>query len=237
MAHSFDEQDAIQYGILEAVLLYNIRYWVAKNVANEKHFYDGKYWTYNSAKAYARLFPYASQQTIQRALRKLEEMGAIVTGCYNTNPYDHTKWYSVTDSSNLINQKIKSDQPSNTDINTDISLSGSIQTIPFNKIIEAYELRLPNSPVVRRSLFVNGSSAKETKQRYQWVMSSKHERGPRAGQRLAETEEQAIEWFDKFFGYVAQSDFLAKKFQCNLKWLMKRENFEKVLSGQYHKES
>lgn len=116
------------------------------------------------------------------------------------------------------------------------SLPGSIQTIPFDKIIDAYELRLPNSPVVRKSLFLNGSSAKETKQRYQWVMSSKHERGPRAGQRLAETEEQAVEWFDKFFGYVAQSDFLAKQFRCNLKWLMNRENFEKVLSGQYHKE-
>lgn len=136
MPHSFEEQDAIQYGILEAILLYNIRYWIAKNIANEKHFHDGKYWTYNSAKAYAKLFPYASQQTIQRALKKLEEMGAIVIGCYNTNPYDHTKWYSITDSSNLINQKIKSDQPSNTYINTNNTVTNEDSS--FDKFWNAY---------------------------------------------------------------------------------------------------
>jgi hypothetical protein len=118
--HSFEPEDAEKYGILEAILLTNIRWWVAKNEANKRHYYDGKYWTYNSAKAFTKLFPYASQQQIQRAMKKLEEMGAIRVGNYNSNPYDHTKWYGIIDSSNLINQEVKFDQPSNTtDINTD----------------------------------------------------------------------------------------------------------------------
>lgn len=120
--HSFEPADAEKYGILEAVLLSNIRWWVAKNEANGKHFYDGKFWTYNSAKAFTKLFTYASQQQIQRALKRLEEAGAIQVSSFNSNPYDHTKWYTanqnrIIDSSNLINQKIKSDQSSNTHIN------------------------------------------------------------------------------------------------------------------------
>ena len=115
MIHSFDIDDAVSYGILESVLLYNIRFWVAKNEANNRHSYMGKHWTYNSAKAFCHLFPYVSQQQIQRALKRLEEQGAIEVGNFNTNPYDHTKWYTLTDSSNLINRKVESDQPSNTD--------------------------------------------------------------------------------------------------------------------------
>lgn len=119
--HSFDPVDAEKYGILEAILLANIRWWTAKNEANGRHYHDGKYWTYNSAKAFAKLFPYASQQQIQRALKSLEAEKMIVVGNYNSNPYDHTKWYAVDDyfdRSNLINQEVKVDQPSNTDINT-----------------------------------------------------------------------------------------------------------------------
>lgn len=119
--HTFDPVDAEKYGILEAVLLANIRWWVEKNKANGRHLHDGRYWTYNSAKAFTKLFPYASQQQIQRALKRLEDAGVLKIGTYNTNPYDHTKWYStvIIDSSNLINHEVKSDQPSNTDVNTD----------------------------------------------------------------------------------------------------------------------
>lgn len=123
--HSFDPVDAEKYGILEAILLANIRWWTAKNEANGRHLHDGRYWTYNSAKAFAKLFPYASQQQIQRALKSLEKAQVIVIGNYNSNPYDRTKWYAIDDfwkqhdSSNLINQEIHVDQSSNTDINTD----------------------------------------------------------------------------------------------------------------------
>lgn len=129
--HTFDPAEAVKYGILEAVLLSNIRWWVAKNQANGRHNHDGRYWTYNSAKAFTKLFPYASQQQIQRALKRLEDAGVLYVGSYNSNPYDHTKWYSVAiiDSSNLINQEIKVDQPSNTDINTVVNK----EEIPFFK--------------------------------------------------------------------------------------------------------
>ena len=119
------------------------------------------------------------------------------------------------------------------------SSSKKVSTVPFNELIDLYEKHLPGLPTVRKSLFATGSNAKATRQRWDWVMTATHEKGPRTGQRLAENEEQALEWFDKFFGFVSQSEFLTGRdgrwTGCNLGWLMKRENFEKVLSGQYNK--
>ncbi len=137
--HTFDPAEAVKYGILEAVLLSNIRWWVAKNQANGRHNHDGRYWTYNSAKAFTKLFPYASQQQIQRALKRLEDDGVLHVGSYNSNPYDHTKWYSVAiiDSSNLINQEVKVDQPSNTYINTVVNKKESSNPF-FEEFWKAY---------------------------------------------------------------------------------------------------
>lgn len=97
MQHSFDVEIAQKYGILEAILLENIYYWIKKNEANNKHFYDGKYWTYNSRKAFAKIFPYASEKQIRTALEKLIKNGLIITGNYNQDGRDRTLWYSLTD--------------------------------------------------------------------------------------------------------------------------------------------
>lgn len=97
MQHSFDVEIAQKYGILEAILLENIYYWIKKNEANNKHFYDEKYWTYNSRKAFAEIFPYASEKQIRTALEKLIKNGLIITGNYNQDGRDRTLWYSLTD--------------------------------------------------------------------------------------------------------------------------------------------
>lgn len=46
MKHIFDVEIAKKYGINVAVILENMSYWIKKNEANDKHFYEGKYWTY-----------------------------------------------------------------------------------------------------------------------------------------------------------------------------------------------
>lgn len=96
MEHSFDIEIAQEFGIQCAIILKNIYFWIEKNKANEKHFHDGKYWTYNSIKAMTELFPYMSKNTINRALDKLESAGLIVTGNFNGVAYDRTKWYALT---------------------------------------------------------------------------------------------------------------------------------------------
>lgn len=107
MNHSFDVDIATKYGILEAILLDSLNYWLLKNEANKKNYFDGNYWTYNSTRAFSELFPYASQKKIQTALKKLIKEGLIVTGNYNKNAYDRTLWYALTEKGKYITRKGK----------------------------------------------------------------------------------------------------------------------------------
>ena len=155
MNHSFNVEVATKYGMLEAVLLENINFWVAKNKANEKNFYDGFYWTYNSITALSKLFPYSSRATIFRALHNLEDAGLILAGNYNKDASDKTKWYTLTKKGELLLNGTEACQPEsnagsgnnafqnettlfqnettlpyiNTDINPDVNLTVSNDTV------------------------------------------------------------------------------------------------------------
>lgn len=111
MTHSFDVDIAVLYGVNAAILLQNIYFWCEHNRANEQHFHDGNYWTYNSVKAFNELFPYISEKQIRTALKTLEREGLIVTGTYNSNAYDRTRWYAVTEKGKSILHKEKSILP------------------------------------------------------------------------------------------------------------------------------
>jgi hypothetical protein len=95
-AHSFDPDIAARVGCNAAVIYQNLFYWAEKNAANGRHFYEGRWWTYNSISAFSELFPYLTGKQIRTALDKLESDGLIVSGCYNKSAYDRTKWYSPT---------------------------------------------------------------------------------------------------------------------------------------------
>lgn len=97
MEHSFDVEVAEKFGVNAAILFKNIAFWCSKNKANDKNFYDGAYWTYNSVAAFKELFPYLSEKQIRTALKKLEEGEAIKTGNYNTDQRDRTTWYALTE--------------------------------------------------------------------------------------------------------------------------------------------
>lgn len=102
MVHFFDVDVAKEYGINAAVILCNLAFWIKKNEANEKHFHNGTYWTYNSRKAFQSLFPYLGKKQIECALLKLADNGIIVTGNYNEKSFDKTLWYALTDKGKSI---------------------------------------------------------------------------------------------------------------------------------------
>lgn len=95
MNHSFDVDIARQHGVDAAIIIENLRFWIAKNKANKRHFYDGRFWTYNSSKAMAELFPYWSAKQIERIISKLKASGVLIVGHYSQNAYDRTNWYSL----------------------------------------------------------------------------------------------------------------------------------------------
>lgn len=115
-SHVFDIDDAVKYGVDEAIILSNLRFWLTKNKANKKHIHDGYVWTYNSSSAYSVLFPYWSANKIQKTLKKMEDKGIVISGNYNKMKYDRTKWYSmpefrITDSAISLNGLSQTGEP------------------------------------------------------------------------------------------------------------------------------
>ncbi len=130
--HSFNADLATKYGILEAILIQNFEFWIKKNEANERGYREGRYWTFNSTRAFSELFPYASPKKIRYALQHLIDAGIIMTGNFNNSPYDRTLWYAFTDFYLSICQKRQMEIPEKEnrkvenvtpipDINTDIN--------------------------------------------------------------------------------------------------------------------
>lgn len=128
MNHSFDKDIAVAYGLPEAIILNHMQFWIEKNKANEKNFYDGSYWTYNSTKAYAEMFPYLSQRQIQNALKHLRDEGILKTGNYNEVAYDRTLWYAFTEKGECIMQKREME-----DVKKGNGLCKNVEPIPVNK--------------------------------------------------------------------------------------------------------
>ena len=99
---TFDEKIAKKYGVNEAIMLQNIVFWIKKNKANNKHYYDNKFWTYNSVNAFAEIFSFWTVRQIRTILNSLIDQNAIIAGNYNENPFDQTRWYALSDELNNL---------------------------------------------------------------------------------------------------------------------------------------
>ena len=101
----FDEQPILankalarELGLNEALVLQQINYWIEINKKSGNNYHDGKYWTYNSIRAWQEKdFDYLSVDTVKRTFSKLEKAGYLLVGNYNKDPRDKTKWYTIND--------------------------------------------------------------------------------------------------------------------------------------------
>ena len=80
-----------------AIFLHCMAFWTAKNRANGRHFHEGRYWTYNTMKAFTELFPFWSRRQIERIVAGLKETGALLTGNFSEDKTDRTLWYALGD--------------------------------------------------------------------------------------------------------------------------------------------
>lgn len=128
--YSFSVKLAKNIGLNESIILQHLIFWIEKNKANKKHYYDNYYWTYSTIKAFGLIFPFWSERQILYILKNLEEKKIIKTGNYNKSAYDRTKWYAIignsilqkcqmelTKMSNGINENVKPIPYINTDNN------------------------------------------------------------------------------------------------------------------------
>jgi uncharacterized protein YdaU (DUF1376 family) len=86
---------------------------------------------------------------------------------------------------------------------------------PYQAIVSAYEERLPMLPRIK-------------------VLTDSRKRHMKARWAKAVKQGKGMDYFEGFFDYVAQSEFLTTGSFCNLEWLMKEANFVKVIEGNYH---
>lgn len=222
MNHSFNTKIAEKFGVDGAIIIENLKFWIDKNKANKKHFYDNDYWTYNSTRAFTELFPYWTQRQIERILKNLEKEGAIKTGNYNKVGYDRTKWYGITQTVksiyangemeitkhvNGITQTVGPIPYINTDIKT------NIKTYNYEEIIEVWN----------------------SNKKLPFIRSLSQKRKDKIKLRINEVGEEE---FKTAITKLNDSDFATgkndKNWKATIDWLVENDNnIVKVLEGRY----
>lgn len=97
---------ATLYGPDCATFINHLQYRIGENRSEGRYFYDGRYWTYNSTNSLIeRLYPYWSQDQMDRIIKKLVDAGVILIGNYNKMPGDRTRWYAFVDENKFLGPK------------------------------------------------------------------------------------------------------------------------------------
>lgn len=90
--------------------------------------------------------------------------------------------------------------------------------IPYGEILDSFKSRLPGFPQPRRPLDDDRKKAI----RAIWVKNEKF---------------GSADFFDRYFKFVSESEFLGSWKGCGFDWLFKYKNFRKVLEGNYDGDS
>ena len=98
-----------------AVLFENIRYGVQLNKKRKKCFYRGLYWVFGSYEHYADYFDELTPRQIRTAIKKLEDLGFILsdTICEKNKIEKHhkkVKWYTVNPKSELYKKCLEEEK-------------------------------------------------------------------------------------------------------------------------------
>lgn len=120
------------------------------------------------------------------------------------------------------------------DISTDVDIVASklttVSNCPHQEILKLFAKHLPNMPQPR---IWKAKRAKDLTDRWKWVLTAKRDDGT----PYATDRESALDFFDRFFAYVAKSDFLTGRngvwTGCDLPWLVKEDKFANIISGKY----
>lgn len=108
---------------------------------------------------------------------------------------------------------------------------------PHEKLIALYHELLPDSPRVEK-----WTPARQQAMRARWRDEAKPNREKHRGYR---TVEDGLAYWRRFFGYAGESKFLTGRapgrdgkppFVATLAWLVKAENFAKVIESTYHRD-
>ena len=246
--HSFLIEDAETYGVDKAIILYNIRFWLQhefENIDKGAKVHDGYVWTYNSAQAYSKQFPYFSSKKISRLLKELEDDGVLITGNYNKKAYDRTKWYTMPE------YKV-SDSAISQNWEMDVSKMGNAfpeieQPIP--------DINTDKKPDNNITSFTNDSSAKIDMNFCKQVVdkyNAKLGHNFAVAQKINKTRiklfknifkefpkfNELSKWDDLFelisHSWLMKNNGTGGGFKVGIDWILTEKNFVKIVEGTYN---
>lgn len=82
---------AVILGLSESIVLQQMNYWIEKS----KHVIEGKRWIYNTYSNWQEQLPFFCESTIRRIIKRLEDLGVLLSANFNKARSDRTKWYTI----------------------------------------------------------------------------------------------------------------------------------------------
>jgi hypothetical protein len=110
--HSFEVEHAKRYGLAEAVLIKNFKFWIEHNIDQKYNFKDGRTWTYISLKELAKNFDYLSEKQVRTAIDHLIKDEVLLKGNYNKLSIDKTLWYAFVNENEFVKAYDQKEKPS-----------------------------------------------------------------------------------------------------------------------------
>ena len=95
--HSFNVGIAIDYSPTMSLWLCYLAHWSERNLANNKHIYNGLVWLFDTLEALGDCFPYYTKSQLETMINNSIKEGLVVKGNFNKHKYDRTTWYALTD--------------------------------------------------------------------------------------------------------------------------------------------
>ena len=223
MNFHFDGAVAEMYGVDGAVFISRLQFWIEKNAANDRHYHEGRYWTYNSLRAMEKLFPFWSRRQIERIVKNLKDKGVLLTANYARDSYDRTLFYALDESKlpispfggdlspngEMINEQLKTQIREEEDKANKPEISNKPQ-----QLADRYNAICTNLPKVVRL----------TDKRCLTV-------------RRIYSKGYTTEQLDEAFRRAQASSFCAgqndRHWKADFDWLLNENNLVKVLEGKY----
>jgi len=189
-------------------------------------FFDKREDGYHNKRCDQEIEKYQSQVSVNKELAKRPRSRGAAHGEPLANQ-------SLTNGSPNQEPRTKNQEPEYIDAKASKS-EPTFPTCPQKQILSLYAKHLPHLSQPRTW---EGNRIAVLKQR--WIQASKPSAYSPKGYR---TQEEGIEWWDSFFGYIANDTTLAKGFESNdrvwkpdLLWIVTAANFAKIIDGKYAK--
>ena len=141
---------AANIGLQESIFLQQLHYWLNRS----NHEKDGHKWVYNSYKEWQKQFPFWSEKTISRIVKKLEDSGLVICDNFNSLVIDKTKWYRICYEklSEIEQQKCTERQKGRSTGQSDLSTGQVDQTIQTKCLNQSDNLSVPLPEITTRDL-------------------------------------------------------------------------------------